>query len=83
MCVIDNLALFSRAGNNATDLLVLKDPAQSEVRHAYAWRNRLPDLLDCFQGDVKIYSGKGLAAVKLLALTIVLAVVVRGELRLC
>ena len=81
VCVIDDLASFSGAWNDATDLLVLKDPAQGEVRHAYAWRDRLPDFLDRFQGNVKINSGKGLAAVKLLTLTVVLAVIVRGELR--
>jgi hypothetical protein len=79
--VIDDLAFFSGAGNDATDLLVLKNPAQGKVRHAYAGRDRLPDLLDRFQGNVKIHSGKRLAAVKLLTLASVLAVVVRGELR--
>jgi hypothetical protein len=56
--VIDDLAFFSGAGNDATDLLVLKNPAQGKARHAYAGRDRLPDLLDRFQGNVTIHSGQ-------------------------
>jgi hypothetical protein len=61
---------------------MIEDPSQSEVRHAYPFRNQTPNFLDSFQSGIEIDAGERFTTIEFLAEAIEIPVIVRGKGRI-